>query len=172
MMPKSRSSMQCRISVETLEGRLALSTVASVHAPEVTALRANKPVSGTFLGTVANLGGTDYIISGLSGKFGKAQLTGGGLIQRAGSKITGGEIHLGNSNGILNLTLESGRLKAASKKTMSAKVVFIIETASGKYAGSEGDAGTFVVTIPSVGAQGREKETLILTSGAGEGLNQ
>jgi hypothetical protein len=174
-MAKSRPTTRSRINVEPLEARLALSAaggVAPMLASEVSTLTANKAVTGTLRGTVANEGGHFYVFNGISGKVGKTQFAGGGLAQGSGSQITGGEFHLGNAEGILNLSLESGRLKAASKKTRSTKVVFIVDIATGKYAGLEGWSGKLTLVVPDVsGTSTHASLSVVSTTGAGEILS-
>ncbi len=174
-MAKSRPTMRCRINVESLEGRLALSAVGGVapmHASEVSTLAAKKGATGTLKGSVMKEEGGFYVYNGVSAKLGKAQFSGGGIAQVAGSRVIGGEIHLGNAGGILNLRLGTGRLKSAGHKTMSTQVVFVIDTATGKYASIEGDAGRLNVIIPDSPFKTHFSSSVIIASGSGEGLNQ
>jgi hypothetical protein len=124
-----------------------------VHALRATTVR---PVTGSFKGTIQLTSSGLLALGGLTGKLGKAPLTGHGLGEAAGNRFEGGVVVLSGSEGTLTISLGPATLKNAPKGGGTFNSTMIIEGATGNYAGDNdavvGSAGNFQVNVSNMDA--------------------
>ncbi len=127
---------------EAIEGRLTMSTglaIASPHAHVVDMSRSPGTVPASFKGHTSIEGGSE-LTPDLTGRIGKARLTGYGSATISGTIVEGGDAYLSNSQGSIQLTLGSDSVTQVGKRTRQ-RVPVVVTEATGSYAQYVGTTG-------------------------------
>jgi hypothetical protein len=159
---KARRRVRRHVTFESLEGRLALSTVAPApeHAPAQVVRAQSRHVPGSFTGTTQLITPFFVVFDNMKGNLGKLKLTGHGTGFINGSKFTGGSLLLTGKGGTLTVRLGPAAIKKNGKNG-SINSQMVIAGATGSYAKANGSAGAFVVTIQDLQKWDKKTKSLM-----------